>query len=198
MPTNHRIKYKPVKVGDRFGRLVVLSFAGTRKGSGTTQLYWLCRCDCGDEGVKRDANLKNGTTQSCGCLQKDNAAIAGRETLTIHSEAINGKETAEYRAWRSAINRIENPDSDDYRRYAGRGINICAGWRNSYQSFLSDMGRKPDPLLSLDRVNNNGHYSCGHCDQCLAERWPFNCRWATRKQQAQNSRHRNQYTGVAL
>lgn len=71
-------------------------------------------------------------------------------------------------------------------RYAGRGIGICRGWRESYTSFLSDMGRKPSPELTLDRTDNDDGYHCGHCDECTANGWVFNCRWATMKEQINN------------
>lgn len=186
--SNHRVRYKPIEVGDRFSRLVVVRFVETRRESGTNQLYWYCLCDCGNFKTVRDANLKNGNTQSCGCYHSERSAETGRKTLTRHGEAVNGKETAEYRTWSGMLRRVSPADEKHNKWYADRGIVVCAGWRGSYESFLADMGRKPLPRLTLDRKDNDGNYSCGHCDECLGNNWPANCRWATMSQQQANKR----------
>ena len=81
---------------------------------------------------------------------------------------------ATYRAWASMIARCYCPSSVNYKRYGGRGIQVCGRWRIDYLHFLQDMGPKPHPKASLDRKNNNGDYT------------PENCRWATPRQQAEN------------
>ena len=70
-------------------------------------------------------------------------------------------------------NRCLNPNSKDYSYYGARGITICKRW-DKFENFLADMGRRPSALYTLDRVNVNLGYR------------PSNCRWATRKVQAQN------------
>jgi hypothetical protein len=74
------------------------------------------------------------------------------------------------------ISRCENPNVNHFKDYGGRGIRVCGRWRKSYSAFLKDMGRKPSPDHSLDRRNNDGHYT------------PKNCRWATKSDQAKNRR----------
>lgn len=95
---------------------------------------------------------------------------------------------SEYRAWQCMRLRCLNPDNDAFADYGGRGITVCAGWKDNFLTFLSDMGRKPTSRHEIDRKDNNGHYSCGHCQECIANGWPANCRWATRSLNCRNRR----------
>lgn len=96
--------------------------------------------------------------------------------------------TPEYRAWHRIKYRCESKKSKDYQRYGGRGIRVCLRWNLSVQAFLTDMGPRPSPRHEIDRIDNDGHYSCGKCDECRANGWTANCRWATKKTQANNRR----------
>lgn len=157
--------------GQRFGRLVVLSRAenGPRNAP-----YWNVRCDCGTERVTRGASLRTGGSKSCGCLVKDN----NRRRETTHGEAqgTDHNATPEYNAWSSMKGRCHNPRDKGYPNYGGRGIEVCESWRNSYQAFLGDVGRRPGPGYSIDRIDVNGNYE------------PGNVRWATARQQVRNRR----------
>jgi hypothetical protein len=93
-----------------------------------------------------------------------------------HGDSLRGNRTAEYNAWRTMNKRCSNPNRPQWKDWGGRGIKVCERWRKSYLAFLTDMGRKPSPELSLDRIDNDGNYE------------PGNCRWTTRLQQNQNRR----------
>jgi hypothetical protein len=90
------------------------------------------------------------------------------------------------------LQRCYNQNNDRFEHYGGRGIVVCVRWRaipGGFEAFLADMNRRPPGTDSIDRINNDGNYSCGKCDECLVNGWPANCRWATKLQQGNNQRH---------
>jgi hypothetical protein len=100
------------------------------------------------------------------------------KTRHTHGEAgvRSSQRTAEYRAWANIKNRCHNELTPAYAYYGARGIAVCDKWRNSYESFLADMGRRPSPSHSIDRIDNDRGYE------------PGNCRWATLSEQRRNTR----------
>jgi hypothetical protein len=102
--------------------------------------------------------------------------------------------TKEYRAWRAILNRVYKIKDPAYENYGGRGIKVCQSWRESVNVFYEDLGKKPSERHTIDRIDNNGNYSCGKCDECVSNNWPLNVRWATRQQQALNTRLRKNNT----
>ena len=147
-------------VGKRFGALVVRSYSHTNNNAA----YWICECDCGKTTIAMGKCLKKGIIETCICLRKSR-----------HREKHNLSSSRLYRIWSLMKNRCSNPKAQNYKNYGGRGISVCTRWTDSFSNFLEDMGSKPYKK-SLDRINNNGNY----CKE--------NCRWATSKEQARNSR----------
>lgn len=171
-------------VGQRFGRLLVLEPAGTSKHNKTQSL---CRCDCGTEKVILNSHLLNGNTKSCECLSRDITS----ERRFIHGFTVrnNGKkQTRSYTAWINMKMRCTNKYLPQAKDYMGRGIRACKRYFGSCAAIVEDIGECP-PNLEIDRwPNNDGHYSCGRCEECLSQGWAFNIRWATVQEQARNRR----------
>ena len=82
------------------------------------------------------------------------------------------------------IRRCTVPTTVAYHRYGGRGISVCEHW-TVFENFYADMGDPPDGL-TIDRIDNDGGYWCGHCIHCGRLGRKPNCQWATRLQQARN------------
>lgn len=147
----------------QFGRLTVVKEAGkTHDG----RLLWLCCCSCGGSKVIRGASLRKSykPTRSCGCLSYEAHVKHGMS------------ETSEFRVWSRMKRRCLDPNYRAYRWYGALGVVVCEAWNNSFAAFLSDMGHRPSPQHTLDRIDPEGDYG------------PDNCRWATWKEQAANKR----------
>ena len=156
--------------GHRFGKLVVREIAPDHTTpDGHRRVQWLCQCDCGGlVTVLAHQLCRPNGTWSCKCV---------RNVSNGESDYKRGKMTSEWRTWSGLFERCYNPNHNSFHRYGGRGITVCDRWRESYKNFLEDMGRKPTPQHSIDRVDGNKGYE------------PLNCRWATKKEQGETKRN---------
>ncbi len=152
--------------GQQFGRLTVIKRAENDK-NGSTQ--WLCQCNCSNKTKKviRGSALRNGLTQSCGCLHT--------EMLANRNRTHNLSKSKLYKIWYAMKNRCYYSKDKCYNRYGGRGITVCDEWLHDFQAFYDwAMANGYADSLTIDRIDVNGNYE------------PSNCRWITNKEQQYN------------
>lgn len=159
--------------GQRFGRLVALERTAEKDRAGNFK--WRCACDCGRESLVPTAYLIAGNTKSCGCARRKRVGIEDCGKNLTHSP--------EGKIFTGMLSRCENPRVKSYKDYGGRGIKVCDRWKNSLRAFIDDMGLRPSPQHSIERIDHDGNYE------------PSNCKWATKAEQARNTRT-NKYVEV--
>lgn len=182
VPTKHGYKFKDL-TGMRFGRLVVLEYAGVNSANLS---LWKCKCDCGNECIVLAKTLLRGTKNSCGCLHNE---ITG-DTFRTHGLRLHRL----YRIHYDMCRRCYDPRRKNYKDYGGRGIRVCDEWYTpgvkgnpgfvAFYNWAYENGYYDQPkgtpykkLLTIDRKNVNGNYE------------PKNCRWSTWKEQQNNRRN---------
>lgn len=160
---------KTPATGTKFGRL---EFTGNvrrvDKGSYVVTEYE-CLCECGNTGFYARGNLMSGHTKSCGCF--------ALEIRTTHRLT----DSVTYKTWDSMVQRVTNPTKATRKNYFDKGIDMDPRWL-SFDAFLSDMGERPDGLTIERRDGTKGY-------------WPWNCEWADRKTQNNNT-SRNVFLSV--
>lgn len=176
---------KPIQIGERFTRLVVIGPAEPKvvndvnRGRIVNRFRVQCRCDCGKEVVVAEHCLRFGETKSCGCFSAD----ASRLRFTKHGHAL-ARRTRAYNTWADMRNRCTCQQSDTYQHYGARGITVCERW-DRFENFLADMG-EPPPGHSIERIDNNKGYS------------KDNCKWATHLEQMRNTRRAKKLTALGV
>ena len=149
--------------GQRFGKLVAVSRTRDRS---LRKTRYQCICDCGATTIVDHSNLR--IAKSCGCHRLQVLKTVNITHGLSHTQAWN--------SWKAMLERCCVETSKDFKKYGARGITVCVRWRESFETFLVDMGERP-PQTSIERVNNNGNYE------------PGNCVWGTPIQQGNNKRN---------
>jgi hypothetical protein len=166
-------------IGRKFGHLTVIGYTGVMTKHKQRKIT--CRCDCSAGyyvDVLRHA-LESSNTTSCGCVQSESVRASNR-ARSGHPPLTGRTTNPLYQVWASIKRRCFNPECAAYKDYGGRGITMYGPWAESFEVFQAYvegvLGPRPSPDHSLDRPNNDGNYQ------------PGNFRWATKKQQARNTR----------
>ena len=151
-------------IGKRFGKLVIVSICGQRRGG---HIIAHCVCDCGNEKDVMISSLCAGRTKSCGCFR--------REYVTKKNTTHGMSNTRIYSIWCDMHRRCKDPRNKRFNQYGGRGIAVCDEWKlfQPFYDWATENGYQP--TLSIDRIDVDKGYS------------PNNCRWATSEMQQNNT-----------
>ncbi len=159
-------------VGNIYGEWVVLADLGTKyignyNSKPLYQRYLTVKCKCGNIRNLRASNVILGKSKRCSSC-----------AISVKNMTHNLSRHPLYRTWIDIKRRCYNPKNTSYKWYGAKGVTVCKRWLKSFPNFLKDMGEKPTPSHSIDRINPNGNYT------------KKNCRWATLEIQNNNKRKR--------
>lgn len=156
----------------KFDRLTAIQIIGKLRKAN----LWLCLCDCGNKTTAIATQLIRGDKTSCGCKKRESKGPRPDLAKLNKNRAIHAMTNSyTYGSWKAMKARCYDKNDKDYPRWGGRGIKVCAAWKESFVEFYKDMGERPFGQ-TIDRINNEGNYE------------PINCRWATQKTQNNNTR----------
>ena len=163
-------------IGKKYGKLTVIDFKEKRERitkSGKKygyKYFFLCKCECGNNKIIEWKKLKEGYTQSCGCIRKEKTSQMAIKHNLWQSKL--------YNRWHLIKNRCYNKNYNRYKDYGGRGIRVCDEWKNDFKTFYDwAINNGYNDKLTLDRIDVNGNYE------------PENCRWITNLEQQHNKRN---------
>lgn len=153
--------------GAKFGRLTVVERKWCEKKK---RNLWFCQCECGNSTLVLTSDLLAGKSTSCGCFRKSETSQR-RKTHGMSNSRL-------YRIWNAMKERCQCTTNAQYNDYGGRGIIVCAEWRDSFETFYDwAISNGYAEHLTIDRIDTNGNYC------------PDNCRWATPEMQNSNKRN---------
>ncbi len=158
-------KNLPNFIGKKFNKWTVLERIKDESNKG----FWKCQCECGSIRNIISHGLSKGYTKQC---RKCNQKNIGKMTRT-HGMS---RKIPEYGAWCNIKDRCCNPNCKNWKDYGGRGISICKEWEYDFAKFIRDMGFKPGPKYSIERIDNEKGYS------------KENCKWIEFSEQVYNKR----------
>lgn len=163
-------------VGSKFGRWTVLERGQDRKyPKGNKKIVWKCRCDCGTIGEVTTRDLITGHSKSCGCFKNEKTAARNKEKGKWNGDSGKEEYSLLFTIWNNMRLRCEYASHPSYYRYGGRGIKVCSEWQDWFIFKEWALTHGYEKGLSIDRIDIDKGYT------------PSNCRWVTRKEQANNT-----------
>lgn len=153
--------------GQKFNRLTAVKLV--LKDDKWNDHIWLFSCDCGNSKNIRIKSVRSNHTKSCGCYKSELLAESNKTHGRTKENLLS------YMSWKDMNQRCFNKKNKDYKNYGGRGIDVCERWKN-FDNFFVDLGERQQHQ-TLDRIDVNQGYN------------PFNCKWSTAEEQANNKRN---------